>query len=571
MKKIISLVLALLMVAAMFTACGNNEGEVENENNAQVFTGTGDGFGGQITVEVTVEGDKITALEINGSSETVGIGDLAIESLKESILASGTVEGIDVVAGATWTSNGVLYAINNALNPESYPYPIVKEDEKADAVEAAEATLGLGIATSGRIGPGKDDTGTQVYEFNEVYAAVVFDAEGRILSIRLDQLEVTSPNYDGDYMPHFAGWPGQTYNYDEDHDAVAESTFTYDDDSFLAAVESWQTKRERGDTYKMNSGSWVTEADKFEEIFVGMTADELLEWVAKYCSDINCRPLKEPTESTSEEDKAKYEALTDEEKEMLADVTASATMSLNDSHGNILLAIKKAYENRKPLGELSATGFGLGTYHTGRIGPGKDDTGTQVYEFNNVVAAVLFDENGVIQGIYLDQLEVTSPNYDGDYMPHFAGWPGQSYNYDEDHDAVAESTFTYDDDSFLAAVESWQTKRERGDTYKMNSGSWVTEADKFEEIFVGMTADELLEWVAKYCSDINCRPLKEPTESTSEEDKAKYEALTDEEKEMLADVTASATMSLNDSHGNIIAAILEAIESGYKTVDITIG
>jgi hypothetical protein len=38
--------------------------------------------------------------------------------------------------------------------------------------------------------------------------------------------------------------------------------------------------------------------------------------------------------------------LTDEEKAMLADVTTSATMSLNDSHGNILDAIKKSYENR---------------------------------------------------------------------------------------------------------------------------------------------------------------------------------------------------------------------------------
>ena len=31
---------------------------------------------------------------------------------------------------------------------------------------------------------------------------------------------------------------------------------------------------------------------------------------------------------------------------MLADVTSSATMSLNDSHGDILSAIKDAYENR---------------------------------------------------------------------------------------------------------------------------------------------------------------------------------------------------------------------------------
>ena len=170
---------------------------------------------------------------------------------------------------------------------------------------------------------------------------------------------------------------------------------------------------------------------------------------------------------------------------MLADVTASATMSLNDSHGDILSAIRKAYENRKPLEAMAATGFGLGLDFMGRLGPGSDDTETPVYSFNNVVAAVLFDENDVITGIYLDQVEVATPNYDGDGMPHFAGFPGQSYNYDEDHDAVVDGTLTYDDDSFLEAVAAWQTKRERGDSYKMGVGTWADQADAFEALFVG--------------------------------------------------------------------------------------
>ena len=87
---------------------------------------------------------------------------------------------------------------------------------------------------------------------------------------------------------------------------------------------------------------------------------------------------------------------------------------------------------------------------------------------------------------------------------------------------------------------------------------------------MGMTVDEVDQWVAKYCSDANGRPLKAPTEDTKEEDKAKYEALTADEQAMLADVTAGATMSLNDGHGNILAAIQAALEA--KTpVDITIG
>ncbi|MBR4847599.1 MAG: FMN-binding protein [Phascolarctobacterium sp.] len=566
MKKALSLALALLMVAAMFAGCS----QTEEVAGAETFTGTGDGFGGQIVATVTVEDGKITALDVEGASETAGIGDVAITSLVEAIVAAGTVEGIDVVAGATWTSNGVIYAINNALDSANYPYPVVKEEADAEAIAAAEATFGLGIQSDGRLGPGSDDTGVPVYSFNQVYATAVFDAEGRIMSLRLDQLEVATPNYDGEGMPHFAGWPGQEYNYDENHDEVVDGTLVYDDDAFLEAIAGWQTKRERGDGYKMNSGSWSSEADKFEEIFVGMTVEEVNEWFVKYCSDKNGRPLKEPGEKTSDEDRAKYEALTDEEKAMLADVTASATMSLNDSHGNILAAIEKAYENRKPLSDISATGLGLGVDNMGRIGPGKDDTDVQVYSFNNVVAAVLLDSEGRIAALYLDQLEIATPNYDGEGMPHFAGWPGFEYNYDENHDAVVDGTLGYDDDSFLAAINGWQSKRERGDGYKMNSGTWSSEADKFEEIFVGMTLEEVLEWFEKYCSDLNGRPLKEPGEKTKDEDRAKFEALSDDEKAMLVDLTATATMSLNDGHGNILGAIKAAVEA-CKNVDITVG
>ena len=51
----------------------------------------------------------------------------------------------------------------------------------------------------------------------------------------------------------------------------------------------------------------------------------------------------------SEEDKAKFKALTDEEKQMLEDVRTGATISLNDPHGDFIQAIKNAYENRRPI------------------------------------------------------------------------------------------------------------------------------------------------------------------------------------------------------------------------------
>ncbi len=578
MKKVFTLLLSTAVLATMLTACSSAETTTTTTESTdtsasdsavattQTLTGEGDGYGGKITVTVTVDGDTITAVEVDAPDETAGVSDPAISGIPEAIVAAGTVDGVDVVAGATWTSNGILYAVNNALDPDANPYPAVKEDANAEAVAAAEATLGLGIASSGRV-QSADDTGTNVYSLNQIYAAVVFDSEGRVLSMNIDQLEVTTPNYDGDGSPHFAGWPSQEYNYDEDHDEVVDGTLTYTDDEFLAAIESWETKKERGDSYLMNSASWADEMAVFEDTFVGMTVDEIYAWFDAYCSDSNGRPLQEPDDSTSEENAAKFNALTEDEQAMLIDLTATATMSLNDSHGNILLAIENAYENRVAVDAATITSLGLGIDTSGRIGPGSDDQGVQVYSFNNTIAAVLLDADGCIVALNVDQMEVATPNYDGASMPNFAGWPGQEYNYDEDHDEVVDGTLIYDDDSFLADVLAWETKKERGDAYLLNSGSWADEIAVYQELFIGMTADEVIAWFTAYCTDSGY-PLE--ADSTDEAEAAKYDALTDDEKSMLADLTAGATMSLNDAHGYILDAILEAMET-IKAVDITVG
>lgn len=289
-----------------------------------------------------------------------------------------------------------------------------------------------------------------------------------------------------------------------------------------------------------------------------MTVDEVEEWFDKYTSDRNGRPLKDGSEDA--EDKSKYDALSDEDKAMLADVTASATISLNDSHGNIIEAIRNAFEKRKGLEITEAESAGFGVTTMPRVGPEKDDQDVQVYSINQVYATTLFDAESRIVAIHVDQLEVATPNYDGDGMPHFSGFPGQGgYNFDSNHDEKVDSMTEDTEENFFAEIESWVTKRTRGADYKMGMSTWEEQMDGFEELFIGKTVDEIEEWFDKYTSDNNGRPLKDGSENP--EDKAKYDALSDEDKAMLADVTSSATMSLNDSHGDIVAAIRASYEN----------
>lgn len=572
-RKIVPITLSVVLASSLIACSKTPTASEDNNNNSevkteqQVVTGKAKGFGGEITATVTTENGKITKIDVVGDKETKNIGSKAVEELPGAIVAAGNTE-VDVISGATVSSKAIIAAVNNALDPEKYPYveeTEAVEDTTPETVVAAKAFQGFGLVTTGRVGPGKDNTETPVYSINEVMANVIFDAEGKVLNITIDQIEVATPNYDGETMPHFTGFPGQSYNEDADHDEVVDGVKEATQDTFLEEISNWKSKRDRGESYVMGTGYWATQMDTYQKLFVGKTVEEIKNWYASYCSDVNGRPLK--ADSSKEEDIAKYSALSDDEKAMLADVVTSATMSLNDSHGDIIGAIEEAYNNRTALEIKSASYMGLGFNTSGRVGPGSDNTETSVYSINEVFANTLFENDGRIVAIHIDQLEIATPNYDGETMPHFTGFPGNSYNEDADHDEVVDGVATATEESFLSEVSSWVTKRDRGEGYVMGTGNWSTQMNAYEKIFVGMTVDEVEEWFATYCSDVNGRPLK--ADSSKEEDIAKYSALSEEDKTMLADIVTSATMSLNDSHGNILAAIRNSFDN-KKAIDLTI-
>ncbi|NLM52164.1 MAG: FMN-binding protein [Firmicutes bacterium] len=211
-----------------------------------------------------------------------------------------------------------------------------------------EITLyqGLGSAFIFREGPGADAEGVPVYSINTVWAAAVFDAEGRIVDVTVDVLEVATPNYDGAGMPRFLGWPGtEGYNVTdvETGEVVGKSENTVE--NIVAEIERWRTKRERGDDYNMNpTRDWYEQMDAIEEWMRGKTIAEIEAWAAKFTSDRTGRPLDPNTDNA--EDRAKLEKLTEEEKKELVEFRSRATMSLNDAHGNLIGAIKDAYEKR---------------------------------------------------------------------------------------------------------------------------------------------------------------------------------------------------------------------------------
>lgn len=106
-----------------------------------VYTATAEGFGGPITVQVTITGDTITDITIvSHEGETTSYFAKA-RSVVSAILETGTPTGVDAVSGATYSSTGILNAVKQALakaaNPEGTASQPEETETPADGEEAA--------------------------------------------------------------------------------------------------------------------------------------------------------------------------------------------------------------------------------------------------------------------------------------------------------------------------------------------------------------------------------------------------------------------------------------------------
>lgn len=135
MKKRLNCLICAAMLSCI-TACGGKEAKVqteetttqaakedttqaaENQENLYTpgtYTGEANGYGGKVSVTITVDASSITDVAIEGADETPAIGGAALEELAgQAKDAQGS--DIDGVTGATMTSNAVKTALQSALN-----------------------------------------------------------------------------------------------------------------------------------------------------------------------------------------------------------------------------------------------------------------------------------------------------------------------------------------------------------------------------------------------------------------------------------------------------------------------
>ena len=200
------------------------------------YKGSANGYGGKVTVNVTVSKKTMTAIDIvSAPGETDSFFNRAKGVIDEMLTAQST--DVDVVSGATYSSNGIIGAVKNAL--------FGTESNNATAA-AANAGNAAGSAPSvskvSEFGTWKDGTYTGSGKgFGGTISVIVTVKDGKISAI-----DVTSAS--GETASYFSKAKGiipkmisgQTTNVD------AASGATYSSNGIITAVRNALSKAETG-------------------------------------------------------------------------------------------------------------------------------------------------------------------------------------------------------------------------------------------------------------------------------------------------------------------------------------
>lgn len=119
LRSLLSLLLAVTICIGMVSASSAEQ---------TTYTGSADGFGGQpVTAEVVIEDGKVIGLTVDDSTQSYQMNGVEnMRGLIDAILVAGSTEGVDTIAGATFTSAAILTIVNDALSGGPVDYSNVE-------------------------------------------------------------------------------------------------------------------------------------------------------------------------------------------------------------------------------------------------------------------------------------------------------------------------------------------------------------------------------------------------------------------------------------------------------------
>ena len=104
-----------------------------------VYKGTGTGYAGEITVAVQIQDKEIVSIDILSSSDDAAFFNRA-KAVIDRIIEKQSLD-VDVVSGATYSSNGIISAVKNALTGEKDSGKTGQSQSGNQAAEGSSKTV----------------------------------------------------------------------------------------------------------------------------------------------------------------------------------------------------------------------------------------------------------------------------------------------------------------------------------------------------------------------------------------------------------------------------------------------
>ena len=114
------------------------ENDVGGDFQNGIYTGTGEGYRGKVTVTVKVADGKITELILDDYADDKSYMERAKNRIFQEMISRQNTD-VDTVSGATYSSNGLIEAVNKALENEEGEGKKPEQEESEDKQSFIEA------------------------------------------------------------------------------------------------------------------------------------------------------------------------------------------------------------------------------------------------------------------------------------------------------------------------------------------------------------------------------------------------------------------------------------------------
>lgn len=145
-RKLCSALLAVFTLLFLLVVAGCNNDKVSIKDG--VYTGTGKGKNGPITVEVTFQEGAIKKIVVVSQNETEGLSDPALSRIPAEIVKHQSI-AVDEISGASYTSRGLKEAVQDAIvqangDPQQFNRKVAKTAQEAEKYDTDIVIVGGG-------------------------------------------------------------------------------------------------------------------------------------------------------------------------------------------------------------------------------------------------------------------------------------------------------------------------------------------------------------------------------------------------------------------------------------------